>query len=297
MVRNLEQGGALIKHKVVDALRNRYSIESLCKYLRISRSGYYKYLQRKDSDRDLECKAQIQCIYLERNGTWGYRQIQMELYRRYHVVVNHKRVLRLMQLMGLKAVIRRKRSYASNYQTAGSDGRVAENLLRRNFKADAPNQKWVTDVTQYKVKEQKIYLSAIKDLYNNEIVAYHLSPHNDNELVLETFRKAFETRKDVTGLIVHSDQGSQYTSHAYHDMLPQVAVQISMSRRGNCIDNASMESFFSHLKTEGLYPYDIRTLDEAQTRIICYINFYNEERPQRKLKKLTPVEYRRQFSA
>jgi len=234
---------------------------------------------------------------MDHDGTWGYRQIQMELARRYNVVVNHKRVLRLMQLMGLKAIIRRKRSHPSTYQTAVSDGRVAENLLNRNFKANAPNQKWVTDVTQYKVDEQKIYLSAIKDLYNNEIVAYHLSINNDNELVLETFRKAFEIRKDVTGLIVHSDQGSQYTSHAYHDMLPQVAAQISMSRRGNCIDNASMESFFSHLKTEGLYPYNIRTLDEAQSRIIRYINFYNEERPQRKLKKLTPVEYRRQFSA
>jgi len=297
VVGNLEQGGALIKHKVIDALRDRYSVESLCKYLRISRSGYYKYLQRRDTDPDQECKAKIQAIYDEHNGTWGYRQIQMGIYRRYHVVVNHKRVLRLMQLMGLKAIIRRKRSQASPYQKAISDGRVTDNLLERKFKADAPNQKWVTDVTQYKVDEQTIYLSAIKDLYNNEIVAHHLSIHNDNELVLETFRKAFETRKDVTGLVVHSDQGSQYTSHAYHGMLPKVGAQISMSRRGNCIDNASMESFFSHLKTEGLYPYDIRTLDEAQSRIIRYINFYNEERPQRKLKKLTPVEYRRQFSA
>jgi putative transposase len=297
VVRNLKQGGAVIKHKVVDALRDRYSIESLCKYLGISRSGYYKYRQRIDTDRDGECKVQIQAIYDEHDGTWGYRQIQLGLYRRFHIVVNHKRVLRLMQFMGLQAIIRRKRSHPSTYQKSVSDGRVAENLLERNFKADAPNQKWVTDVTQYKVGEQKIYLSAIKDLYNNEIVAHHLSFHNDNELVLETFRKAFKARKDVTGLIVHSDQGSQYTSHAYHDMLPQVSAQISMSRRGNCIDNASMESFFSFLKTEGLYPYDIRTLDEAQSRIIRYINYYNEERPQRKLKKLTPIEYRRQFSA
>jgi putative transposase len=287
----------VIKHKVVDALRDRYSVESLCKYLEISRSGYYKYRLHKDSDRDQDCKAQIQAIYDEHDGTWGYRQIQMGIIRRFNVVVNHKRILRLMQLMGLKAVIRRKRGHFSAYQTAVSDGRVSENILDRNFTADSPNQKWVTDVTQYKVEEQKLYLSVIKDLYNNEIVAHHLSFNNDNELVLETFRKAFEMRKDVTGLIVHSDQGSQYTSHAYHDMLPQVGAQISMSRRGNCIDNASMESFFSHLKTEGLYPYDIRTLDEAQSRINRYINFYNEERPQRKLKKLTPVEYRRQFSA
>ncbi|MED5017036.1 integrase core domain-containing protein, partial [Paenibacillus chibensis] len=112
-----------------------------------------------------------------------------------------------------------------------------------------------------------------------------------------TFRNAFVKTKDVPGLIVHSDQGFQYTSYAYHDMLPQVGAQISMSRRGNCYDNASMESFFSHLKTEGLYPYDIRSLDEAQRRIEEYITFYNENRPQRKLKKLTPVEYRRQLAA
>ena len=124
-----------------------------------------------------------------------------------------------------------------------------------------------------------------------------MSLRNDNELVLQTFRNAFKKTKDVSGLIVHSDQGFQYTSHAYHDMLPKVGAQISMSRRGNCYNNASMESFFSHLKTEGLYPYDIRSLDEAQRRIEEFIRFYNQERPQRKLNKLTPVEYRRQLAA
>lgn len=109
-----------------------------------------------------------------------------------------------------------------------------------------------------------LYLSAIKDLFNNEIIAYQLSHRNDNERVLQTFRQAWKQQKDVTGLIVHSDQGFQYTSYAYHDMLPKVGARISMSRRGNCYDNASMESFFSHLKTEGLYPYDIRNMDEAQ---------------------------------
>ncbi|MED5018515.1 IS3 family transposase, partial [Paenibacillus chibensis] len=170
-------------------------------------------------------------------------------------------------------------------------------LLQRQFNAEKPNKKWVTDVTQYRVGDTWIYLSAIKNLFNNEIIAYRTSLRNDNELVLQTFRNAFEKTKDVPGLIVHSDQGFQYTSYAYHDMLPQVGAQISMSRRGNCYDNASMESFFSHLKTEGLYLYDIRSLDEAQRRIEEYITFYNENRPQQKLKKLTPVEYRRQLAA
>ncbi|GGG20265.1 transposase [Paenibacillus abyssi] len=199
-----------------------------------------------------------------------------------------------MQELGIRSKIRRK--HRCNYESTTGE-RVGENLLKRDFQAEKPNQKWVTDITQYRVADSWLYLSAIKDLFNNEIVAYQLGLRNDNQLVLRTFEKAFEKQKDVTGLIVHSDQGFQYTSHAYHDMLPQAGTQISMSRRGNCHDNASMESFFSHLKTEGLYLYDIRTIEEAQRRIESYIKFYNEARPQRKLKKLTPIEYRRQLVA
>ncbi|MFC5652920.1 IS3 family transposase [Paenibacillus solisilvae] len=194
-----------------------------------------------------------------------------------------------MQEMGLRSSIRRKYRHSRVWNIGD---RVVKNLLERQFQADAPNQKWVTDVTQYRVGEVWLYLSAIKDLCHNEIVAYQMSLHNDKQLVLQTFSKAFDKEKDVTGLIVHSDQGSQYTSYDYHDTLPKVGAQISMSRRGNCYDNASMESFFSHLKTEGLYPYDIRSIEEAQSRIEEYIYFYNHCRPQRKLNKLTPVQYR-----
>lgn len=261
----------------------------------ISRSGYYAYLKRKNKHIDEDLKLKIRIIYEQRNKTVGYRRIQDELYRQYRLVVNHKKVLRLMQELGIQAIIRRKYVHRTSHEAAVSDGRIAENLLNRDFKADKPNLKWATDVTQYRVFDDKIYLSAIKDLWNNEIVGYHISRNNDNPLVLETFRKAFEKHKDVTGLIVHSDQGSQYTSHAYHDMLPQVGAQISMSRRGNCYDNASIESFFSHLKVEALYPYDIRSTDEAQRRIEEFIRFYNEDRAQRKLNKLTPVEYRNQL--
>lgn len=174
----------------------------------------------------------ITAIYEQRNKTVGYRRIQDELYRQYNLKVNHKKVLRLMRELGIKAIIRRKYIHRTSYEAAVSDGRIAENKLQRNFKADGPNQKWVTDVTQYRVLDERIYLSVIKDLWNNEIVAYQLSRHKDNPLILETFRRAFGKHKDVTGLIVHSDQGSQDTSHAYHDMLPPVGAQISMSRRG-----------------------------------------------------------------
>ncbi|CAJ1001479.1 IS3 family transposase [Anoxybacillus sediminis] len=294
---NLDAGGVRKKYRVMENVAALYPITELSKLLGVSRSGYYRYLAQKEWDRDGELKQQIQTIYDERKGIYGYRRIQAELLRQYGKVVNHKKVLRLMQILGLKAIIRGKRAYRSTYRAAESDGRVAENLLKRDFTAEKPNQKWVTDVTQFRVGDQRIFLSAIKDLFHNEIVAHHVSLHNDNVLVLETFRKAFEKHKDVTGLIVHSDQGFQYTSHAYHDMLQKVGARISMSRRGNCLDNSPMESFFSHLKAEALYPYDIRSLDEAQRRIEEYIRFYNEERLQIKLNKLTPVEYRRQHAA
>lgn len=171
----------------------------------------------------------------------------------------------------------------------------SKNRLKRDYSAEKLNQKWVTDITQYRVGERWVYFSAIKDLFNNEIVAYEMGERNDNELVLRTFSKAFAKQKDVTGLVVHSDRDVSNTSHAYHDMLPKVGARLSMSRRGNCYGNASMESFFLHLKPEGLYPHHIRTVTEAQRKIEKYIRFYNRKRPQRKLKKLTPVEYRRRL--
>ncbi|MGQ3481081.1 IS3 family transposase, partial [Paenibacillus sp. TY11] len=253
---------------------------------------YYAFLKRRGTDRDRDAKALVKKVYEQYNGVYGYRQIQLFWQHDHGVWMNHKKVLRLMQVLGIRSQIRRK--HRCNYASS-TEGRVAKNLLKQDFKADKPNQKWVTDITQYRVGDCWVYLSAIKDLFNNEMIAYQMSHKNDNELVLQTFRQAWKQQKDVTGLIVHSDQGFQYTSHAYHDMLPKVGARISMSRRGNCYDNASMESFFSHLKTEGLYPYDIRNMDEAQRRIAEYIRFYNQYRPQRKLNKLPPKEYRKQL--
>ncbi|UQZ85330.1 Integrase core domain protein [Paenibacillus konkukensis] len=244
-------------------------------------------------DKDEAAKQLVRATYERYNGVYGYRQIQLFLYQDHGVWMNHKKVLRLMQKMNLHSKIRRKYRHYSRTWNIGD--RAIKNVLDRRFQAEAPNLKWVTDITQYKVGDDWLYLSAIKDLCNNEIVSYQISQRNDTELVLQTFSRAFEKEKDVTGLIVHSDQGSQYTSYKYHDMLPQVGAQISMSRRGNCYDNASMESFFSHLKAEGLYPYDIKSVEEAQRRIEDYIHFYNNFRPQRKLNKLSPIEYRRQL--
>lgn len=183
-----------------------------------SRSGDYVYLKRKKNDRDVEAVRLIRKVYHRYEGKYGYRQLQLFLWQDDGVWMNHKKVLRLMQKLGLQASIRRKRRFNMKDKVAE---RVAENLLKRDFTADKPNQKWVTDVTQYRVGERWLYLSAVKDLFNNEIIAYQLSERNDNELVLQTFTKAFAKQKDVTGLVVNSDQGFQYTSHAYHDMLPK----------------------------------------------------------------------------
>ncbi|WP_330218809.1 IS3 family transposase [Brevibacillus choshinensis] len=294
MFTNLDAGGVQEKYNAIVKLTEWYHVTELCKLFGVSRSGFYAYRKRSSQDKDLVIKEFIQKIYSKYDGKYGYRQTQLFLLQDYKIWVNHKKVLRLMQEMGLRSRVRRKHrcNYASSIGT-----RVVENLLQRKFHANLPNQKWVTDVTQYRIGDTWLYLSAVKDLFNNEIVAYHLAQRNDNDLVLQTFKKAFQNKEDMSGLIVHSDQGFQYTSYAYHDMLPKVGAQISMSRRGNCYDNASMESFFSHLKTEALYPYDIRTVDEAQRRIEEYIHFYNSTRPQRKLNKLTPIEYRRQLAA
>ncbi|MDO3682232.1 IS3 family transposase, partial [Paenibacillus ehimensis] len=275
MFENLDAGGVRRKYETIEKAAEAYNVVELCRLFGVSRSGYYAYKKRKAIDPDKELKDLILAVYKKYDGKYGYRQIQLFLLKEHNVWVNHKKILRLMQEMSIRSRVRRR--HRCNY-ISSVEGRIAENRLKRDFHATAPNQKWVTDVTQYRVGDTRLYLSAIKDLFNNEIVAYHMSLRNDNELVLQTFRNAFKKTKDVSGLIVHSDQGFQYTSHAYHDMLPKVGAQISMSRRGNCYDNASMESFFSHLKTEGLYPYDIRSLDEAQRRIEEFIRFYNQER-------------------
>jgi len=291
VVGNYEGEGVPQKQRLVEELRVNFTVTALCKEIGLSRSGFYAYLKRKKIDKDQAEKVVIRTTFERYNKIYGYRQIQLFLLQHHGIRMNHKKVYRLMHELGIRSRIRRK--YRHNRMWNIGD-RVVKNVIDRKFQAENPNEKWVTDITEYRVGEVWLYLSAIKDLYNNEIVAHHMSLRNDKQLVLQTFAQAFEKEKDVNGLIVHSDQGFQYTSYDYHDMLPKVGAQISMSRRGNCYDNASMESFFSHLKTEGLYPYDIRSIEEAQMRIKEYIDFYNYRRPQRKLNKLA-VLYRNQL--
>ena len=225
MVRDLESGGVAVKHQIVDALKDKHSVKQLCGFLEISRSGFYKYLKRKQqSNRDHELQERILKVYNQRKGTFGYRRIQTELKRQFDQVVNHKKVLRIMQKMGLRARIRRKR-HIHIKQAADLGTRIAENILNRDFHADKPNQKWVTDVTYVQTTEGWLYLSPIMDLFNNEIISYCIQDRNDIPLVLETVRQAYESRKDASGVILHSDRGFQYTSYEYDDMLQKVGAR------------------------------------------------------------------------
>lgn len=282
----------VILFKIIFDLSSNYPVKLLCEFAGVSRAGYYKWLKRKDNvtpkqQDDEYIKGLILECYNEVNGIYGYYRIKTWLLRKKGLKVNHKRVYRLMKELGIKAKIRRKRG---NYKK-GTENIIAPNVLNRDFTASDLNQKWVTDITYLMFNQKRLYLSAIKDLYNNEIVAYKISHRNDLKLVISTIKEA-KKKQDVRGVTLHSDQGFQYTSHQYHKLLKRSKITPSMSRKGNCIDNASMENFFGHLKSEVMYLNSFKTEEEVIEAINKYIYFYNNERFQKKLKNLSPVEYR-----
>jgi len=235
----------------------------------------------------------IKKVFNKMDGTYGYRRVTTHINRKDDKNYNKKRIRRLMLEMGLKSHIRR----SNGYSTQASYRNIEPNRLDRVFTADKPNEKWVTDVTHlhYGIGK-KAYLSAIKDLYDGSIVAYCVSRRNDNPLVMDTLDKAIEANPEAEPLI-HSDRGSQYTSKEYRRKTTQAGMTRSMSRTGNCIDNASIESFFGHFKCE---KYDLNvypTYKSLTDDIDEYINFYNNERFQETLNSLTPLEFRYQAAA
>ena len=232
-------------------------------------------------------KEEITAIYHENQGRYGYRRITLEMRNRGYVI-NHKTVSRLMKDLGLKCRVRIKkyRSYK------GEIGKVAPNLIDRNFHADAPNQKWTTDITEFSLFGKKLYLSPILDMYNGEIVSYNISEHPLLNQVMDMLDKAFEKIPDNTGLIFHSDQGWQYQHKMYQQRLKEKGIHQSMSRKGNCLDNAIMEKFFGLLKSELLYLREFKSLEEFRMELEKYIYYYNHHRIKGKLKGLSPVQYR-----
>ncbi len=234
----------------------------------------------------------VQEAYDASHQTYGYRRIQLWLARKRHLQLNHKTVLRLMRKLGLRSIARQRRIYRS--VPTGEMEHHYPNHLARNFEATRPNEKWVTDITFVHTQQGWAYLSTIKDLYDGFIVAYEFGPQNSVSLVQRTLRQAYQNVTCSKGVLLHSDQGHQYRSQTYHQLIQEMNIVPSMSRRGNCWDNAPMENFFSHLKEEALRHCKNPNLAEARQVIDQYIEFYNYERIQLKT-QLTPYERRCQL--
>lgn len=268
-----------------------YSISELCKHAKISRSSYYKWLNRCETNRDKENKIisnEIIKVYEEVKGIYGYRRLTLNINKNLKSNYNHKRVYRLMKTMNLSSVIRKKRKKYIH----STPQITAENLLNREFTAEKANEKWLTDVTEFKLTDgKKVYLSAILDLGDNSIVSYVLGTSNNNRLVFDTLDKAIITNPTATPLF-HSDRGFQYTNKTFKSKLDAINAKQSMSRVARCIDNGPMEGFWGILKCEMYYLRKFDTYEELEQAINEYIKFYNTKRLQKKLKGMAPLEYR-----
>lgn len=239
------------------------------------------------ADKYAQAKEEIIAIYHENKGRYGYRRITAVLHNR-GMCLNHKTVQRLMKQLGLVCRVRMKK-YCS-YK--GEIGKIAPNLLNRNFHAERPNQKWVTDITEFSLFGQKLYLSPILDLHNGYLVSYTISDRPVLSVVTTMLAKAFETIPDATGLILHSDQGWQYQHSEYQRLLSEHNIVQSMSRKGNCMDNGAMENFFGRLKVEMFYGEKFESVKAFIDELKRYIDYYNNERISLKLKGMSPVQYR-----
>lgn len=271
-------------------LRQQYPIAGLLKLAKLPRSTFYyqlKVLQAEDKHKQL--KEQIQTVFNRHKGRYGYRRVTAAV-RQLGEKVNHKKVQRLMGSLGLKSLVRPKK-----YQSfKGEVGQAAANELQRRFEAKAVNQKWVTDVTEFNVAGKKLYLSPILDLYNGEVVAFETAERPKFELVSSMLKKALAKLGPDDKPMVHSDQGWQYRMPAYQRLLRDREIVQSMSRKGNCLDNAAMESFFAVLKTEFFYLNKFSSIEELKAGLKSYIHYYNHDRIKLKLKGLSPVQFRTQ---
>ena len=261
-----------------------FRLDSLLETARLTRSTYYYQLKELDGlDKDKDLKAEIQAIFTEHRGNYGYRRITLELRNRGHIV-NHKKVQRLMKILGLSARIRRKRKYSS-YQ--GEFGKKAENLIQRQFEASRPMEKCYTDVTEFAIPNstQKLYLSPVLDGFDSEIIAFNLSCSPNLEQVKTMLEQAF-TEEYYENTILHSDLSWQYQHDSYHRFLESKGIQASMSRKGNSPDNGMMESFFGILKSEMFYGYEktFKSLNQLERAIVDYIDYYNNKGIKVKLK-------------
>jgi len=273
-------------------LRQGHSLSHLLKAAALSRSTfYYQAKAQQAEDVHAGLKARIRAVYEYHKGRYGYRRVTAAL-RQAGEAVNHKTVQRLMQALGLKSLVRPKKYRSYRGQRAN-----VPNVLARQLQAHRPNQKWVTDVTEFNVRGEKLYLSPVLDLYNGEIVSYTMQERPQFSMVSRMLKKALAKLSGEDAPLVHSDQGWQYQMAAYQRLLADRGLAQSMSRKGNCLDNAAMESFFGTLKSEFFYLNRFENIEQLRTGIREYIHYYNHERIRPKLKGLSPVQYRTQALA
>ncbi|WP_338993558.1 IS3 family transposase [Fusobacterium animalis] len=281
------------KLRVIAELRAKYPFKILLKIAGISKSVYYYYIDKKDIDeKNKDVIEKIKRIYYANKGRYGYRRVTLEL-KNQGLNINHKKVQRIMKKFNLQSIIRKKRKYSS-YK--GQIGKIADNHIKRDFEATAPNQKWFTDVTEFNLRGEKLYLSPILDAYGRYIISYDISRSPNLEQINHMLNLAFKENESYENLIFHSDQGWQYQHSSYQKRLKEKKITQSMSRKGNSLDNGLMECFFGLLKSEMFYEQEekYKTLEELKEAIEDYIYYYNNKRIKEKLKGLTPASYRSQ---
>lgn len=273
---------------VIRELRPYYPLPVLLEVTGMARSTFYYHQRRlKFPDKHKKLKNMIAKLFHSHHGRYGYRRITMALHKK-GIKVNHKTVYRLMVGMGLLSVIRPKKY--SSYK--GEVGKIAPNVLNRNFKADKPLQKLVTDVTEFHLFDKKVYLSPIMDLFNREILCYSISLTPNMKMVNEMLEKLYRNRNIIKGTILHSDQGTLYQSLSYQNSLAKKGIVQSMSRKATCLDNAVIENFFGILKSEMFYGKKFTSIEQFIEAVKEYITYYNEVRIKIKLDGLSPIQYR-----
>ena len=275
---------------MIQKLRRTFPLELLLSIAQLPRATFYYHVgHQAEPDKYKRAKEELAAVYHEHKGRYGYRRITMELRDR-GFTLNHKTVQRLMKELGLVCRVRMKK-YKS-YK--GEVGKAAPDLLQRDFEAVKPNQKWVTDVTEFSLFGEKLYLSPILDLCSRDVVSYALSDKPVLSMVTKMLDKAFVQIPDDTELILHSDQGWHYQHKQYQRMLKGKGIRQSMSRKGNCLDNAVIENFFGLLKSELLYLQNFQSMEHFKAELVSYLDYYNTRRRKAKLGGLPPALHRLQ---
>ena len=284
-----------MRYAFIESLRDQYAVVKMCRWAGVSKSGYYKWRKREPSARDmrmLEAERLLIKLFNRFKSRYGSPRMTVELNEQ-GFPISENTVAKLMEKQGLRA--RNGKGY-NYYPDVLAHNHVSDNLLNRNFKADKPDEKWVSDITYIKVEKGFVYLAVIMDLFSRKIIGWSLDTTMTNQLIIDAFNMAVASRKVEPGLILHSDRGVQYRSGEYQALLLDEKIKPSMSRKGNCWDNAAMESFFGRFKVEALYAEDVTNKQEAYSCVFDYIEmFYNSHRRHSTLGYMSPNQFEREY--